>query len=200
MFNTHATTNSPPPALLHQAEYGECIILLHGLIRTPRSMHKAAETFESYGYQVVNQAYPSRHKKIPELAQEALPQAIAQCLPAQKIHFMTHSLGGILLRFHFSQNALPQLGRVVMLGPPNQGSEVVDKLHSIPGFGILNGPAGQQLGTDRKHSIPLQLGKVDYEVGIIAGNSSLNPFLSALLPGDDDGKVSVERTDRKSVV
>ncbi|MBU3916540.1 alpha/beta hydrolase, partial [bacterium] len=82
-------------------------------------------------------------------------------------------------------------GRVVMLSPPNQGSEVIDKLGSAPGFFWFNGPAGQQLGTGMD-SIPLKLGKVDFKLGVITGNKSINLILSLLIPGDDDGKVSIE--------
>ena len=80
-----------------------------------------------------------------------------------------------------------------MLGPPNQGSEVVDKLQSMPGFYMLNGDAGTQLGT-APSSVPMRLGKANFNLGIIAGNRSVNWILSLLIPGDDDGKVGVQRT------
>jgi hypothetical protein len=80
-----------------------------------------------------------------------------------------------------------------MLGPPNQGSEVVDKMANVPGFHFINGDAGLQLGT-QSNSVPMSLGAADFDLGIIAGTSSINLILSALIPGDDDGKVSVERT------
>ena len=76
---------------------------------------------------------------------------------------------------------------------PNQGSEVVDKLHEFPGFYFLNGDAGLQLGTGQL-SVPNTLGDAEFDVGIIAGNKSINLMLSQLIPGTDDGKVSVERT------
>jgi hypothetical protein len=79
-----------------------------------------------------------------------------------------------------------------MLGPPNKGSEVVDKLGEMPGFYQLNGPAGMQLGTG-PDSVPNALGTADFDLGIIAGTSSINWMLSSLIPGDDDGKVSVQR-------
>ncbi len=80
-----------------------------------------------------------------------------------------------------------------MLAPPNQGSEVVDNWKNVPGYSLLNGPAGAQLGTGPA-SVPLSLGPVTYPVGIIAGDKTLNPILSLSLPDPDDGKVSVERT------
>ena len=80
-----------------------------------------------------------------------------------------------------------------MLGPPNQGSEVVDRMRDIPGAGFISGRAGMQLGTD-KDSIPSKLGAVDFELGVIAGVGTINPWMSRMLPGYDDGKVTVERT------
>ena len=109
------------------------------------------------------------------------------------MHFVTHSLGGILVRVYLENNQLENLGRVVMLAPPNGGSQVVDRMVGTPGFTWLNGPAGAQLGTDEA-SIPSQLGPVDFEVGIIAGTKTINFMLSQYLPNPDDGKVSHERT------
>jgi hypothetical protein len=112
---------------------------------------------------------------------------------ASRIHFVTHSLGGILVREYLATHSLPALGRVVMLGPPNQGSEIVDRLGSWRLFAVINGPAGRQLGTGA-HSVPNRLGPVTYPVGVIAGHHSINWINSWLIPGPDDGKVSVART------
>ena len=110
-----------------------------------------------------------------------------------KIHFVTHSLGGILVRKYLSEQEIPNLGRVVMLGPPNQGSQAVDELGDVPGFDWLNGPAGKQLGKGPE-SVPLSLGPADFELGVIAGNRTIDPITSAVLDDPDDGKVSVEDT------
>ncbi len=102
-------------------------------------------------------------------------------------------MGGILVRQYLSQHRLNQLGRVVMLGPPNQGSQVVDKLRDWSVFRWFNGPAGVELGTDMA-SVPKTLGAAEFELGIIAGSRSINWLLSTLLPGPNDGKVTVEST------
>jgi pimeloyl-ACP methyl ester carboxylesterase len=171
----------------------ECVILLHGLARTARSMAKMAEALEQEGYYVLNVDYPSREHPIEELAASVIPAAIRDCEPdAEKIHFVAHSLGAILVRYYLAGYTPPSLGRVVMLTPPNQGSEAVDMLKSMPGFYWLNGPAGGQLGTD-EDSIPLQLPQVDYEVGVITGDKTINFILSWIIPGTDDGKVSIKR-------
>ncbi len=172
----------------------EAVVLLHGLARTKSSMSGLKKHLEKQGYIVVNMGYPSREKNIETLALSIIPVAVNRCLEhkIEKIHFVTHSMGGILVRYFLAHHPLPLLGRVVMLSPPNNGSEVVDKLKNVFVFKWLNGPAGQQLGTDI-HSIPSQLEPPDYPVGIITGDRSVNPFLSLLIPGKNDGKVSVER-------
>lgn len=172
---------------------GESVILLHGLARTARAMTKLEKALGDAGYTVINQGYPSTRHDIPELAAQTLPKALARCPEQGQIHVVTHSMGGILLRQYLSENVLPRLGRAVMLGPPNQGSEVVDRLGGWAPFRWVNGPAGNQMGTTA-NSLPVALGPVDFPLGVIAGNQTINFLLSTLLPGPNDGKVTVERT------
>jgi len=179
--------------IMNAANADDCVILLHGLARTATSMDKMALALEDQGYSVANIDYPSRKHSIQELAPMAINQGLQECSNASNIHFVTHSLGGILVRYYLKYNTISNLGRVVMLAPPNQGSEVVDKYRNVPGFAEFNGPAILQLGTD-ENSIPLQLGAVDYEVGVIAGTKTINLILSQSIPEIDDGKVSVEKT------
>ena len=178
----------------------ECVILLHGLLRSADSMNKLERRLEREGYIVVNVDYPSRKYSIQELSELAVAQGLSECekQKCSSIHFVTHSLGGILVRMYFSKNGNTDVGRVVMLGPPNQGSEVVDNLKNMPGFEMLNGPAGMQLGTDSS-SVPRSLGAVNFELGIIAGTQSINFILSMFLSNPDDGKVSVESTKVKGM-
>lgn len=174
----------------------QCVILLHGLARTSWSMSSMEQALSETGYVVVNMGYPSRTKQIQQLAMETIPQAVARCDHAQtkSIHFVTHSMGGILVRYFLKNNSLSNLGRVVMLSPPNGGSEVVDKLREYFFFQWINGPAGQQLGTD-PDSLPLRLGPVHYPVGIITGDTHhfYDWYHASVIPGKDDGKVAVER-------
>jgi triacylglycerol lipase len=173
----------------------EEVILLHGLCRTSHSMAKMERALINAGYRVQNVSYPSRTASVQKLADEAIGKAVGNCQQdgVTKIDFVTHSLGGILARSYLARHALPELGRVVMLAPPNQGSEVVDKLGWTFVFKWINGPAGNELSTGT-NSTPNQLGPVNYPVGVIAGDRSINWINSLLIPGADDGKVSIERT------
>ena len=147
------------------------------------------------GFKTRNVDYPSRTASIQTLADDAIGKAVGDCQRdgAAKIDFVTHSLGGILVRSYLARHTIPNLGRVVMLAPPNQGSEVVDKLGWLFLFKWINGPAGNELGTNA-NSTPNKLGSVNYPVGVIAGDRSINWINSVLIPGPDDGKVSIERT------
>ena len=171
----------------------ESVILLHGLARSDRSMQKMEKVLIERGYCVQNVSYASTQDNIETLAVTAIEPALDKCPQEQQIHFVTHSMGGILVRQYLEHHEIENLGRVVMLGPPNKGSEVVDKLGDFPGFHFINGDAGLELGTGES-SVPNQLGQANFDLGIIAGTSSINLILSSMIPGVDDGKVSVENT------
>jgi len=165
------------------------VVLLHGLGRSPLTFRYAEQRLRRAGFATTNLGYPSRRAPI-----EALADWVAERLPAGAgpLHFLTHSLGGIVLRCLVQRRRPEHLGRVVMLGPPNGGSQLATRLQQRWYYRRLMGPAGQQIGTDPA-SVPRLLGPVDFPLGVIAGNRSIDPF-RFLVEGVSDGKVSLEET------
>ena len=179
--------SSPPP------DGAESVIVVHGLGRTPASMVILVSRLKSAGFRVVSFGYPSTSEPMEALV-DRLQAEVARCCgsEAETVHFVTHSMGGVLVRSYLSQQPQAHWGRVVMLSPPGQGSELVDAFADSPLLRSVLGPAGSKLGTDSA-SIPSQLGPVRFRLGIIAGDRSLNPLGSWLIPGPDDGKIGVDR-------
>jgi len=173
---------------------GEAVVVLGGLGPNLNFMGRLKRHFADAGYRVIDVDYPSTHHGIETLANEQLAPALEHVAfdPAQPVHFVTLSMGGIIARAYLKKHRPPNLGRVVMLAPPNHGSEVADFFQSWPLFRNRFGPAGLELTTDAD-STPNQLGPADYEVGVIAGDySALDPWFAWMFSGPNDGKVSVE--------
>ncbi|NOY69635.1 MAG: alpha/beta hydrolase [Deltaproteobacteria bacterium] len=170
----------------------EFVILLHGMGRTRHSMRTLARHLKKAGYTTINDGYPSTAKTVSVIAETDLAPMVDKCKKtgAEKIHIVTHSLGGIVVRRYLQGHSLPEGSRIVMISPPNHGSEIADVLRHIPLYRWIYGPAGAELGTG-PDSVPNRLAPVDAEIGIITGDRSLNPLFSRMLAGKNDGKVSV---------
>lgn len=151
----------------HSPDY---VILLHGYLRTKRSMKTLEHNLSALGYRVINVQYPSRKKSIQRIADEHLLPAIQNAITKKniKIHFVTHSMGGIVVRYFLTKYTLDNLGKVIMLAPPNHGAKLADWFGSIVFLKSFFGPALQQLQTHHK-SLPNTLDAPTYEVGIVAG-------------------------------
>lgn len=174
---------------------GRCVILLHGLARTWRSMRPVGKALGAAGWQVVNNGYPSRSATVEELSGH-VATAFDECRDLvasdRDIDVVTHSMGGMLLR-QWAKESSTNFGRAVMLGPPNQGSELVDRIGETIPFRLVNGPAGRQLGTDAE-AIWRRLPAVGFELGVIAGRGEEGGYLGRHVASPNDGKVSVEST------
>jgi len=173
----------------------DCVVLLHGLWRTELSMKPLEWGLAEAGFAVVNASYPSLSFPIEELATIAVEEGVGECraLGSDQIHFVTHSLGGILVREYLAHRDIKGLGRVVMLGPPNQGSQAADYVHSLDILRPFTPVAVAQLGTGVQ-SVPRQLGPVNFELGVIAGTAGELSVMPGAPEEASDGTVAVAET------
>lgn len=174
-------------------EAHETVVLLHGLGRSHWSMIPLQSRLEDAGYRVANLGYPSTRLDPDRLVTYVEAEVAKCCADADRVSFVTHSLGGILVRGYLAKHRPTNLGRVVMLAPPNRGSELVDEFRAWPLFSWILGPTAIRLGTDAD-SYPNRLPPADFDVGVIAGTASINPLGSAILPRGNDGTVSIAST------
>ena len=171
------------------------VVLLHGISRTARSFGKMETALVGAGFVTLNLDYASRRKPLAALAEDIHPDIdrFADGIDGA-IHLIGHSMGGLLARTYLAKYRPQRLGRVVMLGTPNGGSEIADSLKNFRPYRAWFGPSGQQLGTQRDDATHALLPAVDYPVGIIAGDRSVDPLSAIFLPRPHDGRVSVANT------
>jgi triacylglycerol lipase len=175
------------------AEEPDCVVLLHGIGMRSFVMNRLESALQADGYRVVNLSYPSRHMPFEELAGEYLPAQLKDhdTTRAPRLHFVTHSMGSLIVR-KFIQHARPaNLGRVVMIGPPNHGSTAADEAKENALLSRFLGGNLVRLGTG-EDAIVRTLGPADFDVGIIAGEVVVNPVFDRVLAGKNDGAVTVE--------
>ncbi len=178
-------------AASNDASAGDYVILLHGAGRTHVSLNLMAAYLRGHGYRVINARFQSAGLSIEQIADSYFPELIGSLNPHAKVHFVAHSMGGIILRQYLSTHTLTNLGRVVMVAPPNHGSEIVDRVKTVP---VLKAALGQrllELGTGPR-DLPRRLGPANFDCGIIAGDFSANPLTSWFLHSANDGRVTVE--------
>lgn len=172
----------------------EGVVLLHGLARTPRSLRHMERALQRDGFATLNLGYESRKYPLEVLVGGIDAGIVPFAADLDALHFVTHSMGGLLARLYLARHRPPQLKRVVMLGTPNGGSEVADFLKDFPPYCAFYGPAGQQVGTQRRELFSA-LPAPDYAIGIIAGIRTIDPIASYfIVPRPNDGRVSVANT------
>lgn len=174
----------------------EVVVLLHGIARTRLSLRPLEHLLAAAGYRTENLTYPSRRLSLEGIADWLHPR-LASAWRAERVHFVTHSMGGLVAaRYLAAHGNHERTGRVVMLAPPNGGSEVADALHRLPPYRWLYGPAGQELTTSaRAGAMPPY-----YELGIIAGTrGGLYPLGRLFIRGAHDGRVSVASSKHPSM-
>lgn len=175
-----------------RATPGDYVVLVHGLSRSAKCFCKMERCLRDSGYAVFTIDYPSTQGDIQTLTAKYIEPVIRDSCQdkAKQVHFVTHSMGGILVRYYLASRNPQRIGRVVMLSPPNRGSEMVDFLRKTYIVPKLLGPAYLQLATD---GFVRKIEETNHEIGVITGTRSINWLNSIIIDGDDDGKVSVER-------
>ncbi len=177
---------------------GDYVIILHGIARSSKHMESLAHNLEKEGFQVINLDYPSTSHNIEDLTDIIHKEISSRIISNKKMHFVGYSMGGLMVRALIHKYEYSNLGKVVQLAPPNQGSEIADLLKNFWPYKKIYGPAGQQLITDQS-SIKHLLGDVTYDLGVIAGDTAIDPICWSIIPGKNDGKVSIERTKLKGM-
>lgn len=182
-----------PAAFAAEAKEPQCAVLLHGIGMRGFVMGRLEKALRAEGYRVVNVTYPSREMPFEQLVGEYLAGVLKEhdVARAPRLDFVTHSMGSLLVR-KLIQDARPaNLGRVVMIGPPNHGSTVADWVAQNRLLGAFMGENLVRLGTG-EDAITRTLGPADFEVGIIAGEVAINPVFAQILGGKNDGAVTVD--------
>jgi pimeloyl-ACP methyl ester carboxylesterase len=171
----------------------EIVVLLHGIFRTKRSMRTLEKALIKQGYQVLNMGYPSTKKRITEIASVIFDEMNQiSSISEYKIHFVAYSMGCLVVRELLAKHPINNVGNIVMIAPPNQGSEVADFLENNFLYKHFYGPAGMELTTHFARLNPFP--RVQHRFGVIAGNVCLDPISYFILPKDNDGKVTIEST------
>ena len=167
---------------------GSRVVLLHGLWRSVWAMEEPARFLNDRGFETLNLPYPSFRQSMDDIvdhiAREIGPSS-------KRTHFVTHSMGGIVLRCLAKRYPELITGKVVMLAPPNQGSEIIDWLEDSPLGRLSLGPGGMSLSTSR---VPREVPPFDreHDVSVIMGSKNIVPVFDCLLEGENDGVVTVE--------
>ncbi len=177
---------------------GDYVVVLHGIGRSSKHMKSLAKSLENEGFLVINLDYPSTSYNIEDLTDLIHTSISNQITQKQKVHFVGYSMGGLMVRALIHKYKYPNLGKVIQLAPPNHGSEIADLLKNFWPYKKIYGPAGQQLITDQSLNKHL-FGEVNYDLGIIAGNRAIDPICWAIIPGENDGKVSLKSTKLKDM-
>ncbi len=176
----------------------QLIFLIHGINSSPKDFKKMETAFKSYDYKVINFGYHSKVYTVNQIADNFLKRKIASVSQNDTINFITHSLGAIVLRAYLRDNKPKNIGKIVMIAPPNQGSEVANFFKDFFLYKIFYHKSGASLSYNgiKKLALP---NCDNYFCGIIAGTHTQLPFFSIFIKGEDDGKISVERTKLKGM-
>lgn len=189
--SANPANSEEPGATAVEQEKREVVFLLHGIGKGPYDMALVERALRRRGYEVVNWQYPSRKKSLENIAD--LLHERMQKYDGRRVSFVTHSMGGIVVRTYLNKYKPANPGRLVMIAPPNQGAFLADLFGNWLAYRLILGPAGQQLRQGEQGACA-SAGSPCCEFGIIAGGTGRARGMNPLVPGDNDGTISVECT------
>lgn len=188
-----ACASYPPPGKL-TGKGSDVVVLVHGFDKDWRAMEAMADFLRAHDYRVINLDYPTRSLRAGPILAILAGELKGCCADARRVDFVGHSFGGILIRDYLAHHPVPNLGRVVLIATPNGGSEFADFIENdVPWLRRTLGPLLAEMGTG-PDDLPAKLPRPSYPVGVIAGDLTHNPLGAWILPGPDDGAVSVAST------
>ncbi len=193
VFSTSIATSCLRYTTSTRPKNKEFVVFIHGFADRPYTMWKIEKQLQKEGYSVLNFDYSSTKWTMDTIVVRLHDEIVDKCKNAEKIHFVTHSYGGLIIRAYLSQYLAEIYGRLVMIAPLNQGSIIVEQFEDVPVFKKIYGPVLEKLGKDpddyfMKYPIP------EIPFGIIAGGLNNKYGFNPLIPGDDDGTLAVEET------
>jgi hypothetical protein len=177
---------------------GHLVILLHGMGRSPVLFRDMERALRTAGFDAVAISYPSLTKDIAGHADQ-VEHLLEGARDVEKVSFVSHSLGGLVVREVLSRSGAPgahtwrdelALGRVVMIAPPNQGSELAESVADLPPYHWIGGPAAGEIAAGP----PFAPVSPEIEVAIIAGGTDGGNGFNPLLSENNDGVVTVSET------
>ncbi|PCJ54906.1 MAG: hypothetical protein COA70_04240 [Planctomycetota bacterium] len=169
------------------------VILLHGIADSRLSFWRLEDKLKQDGWQVAALSYPSTHQSLQQHA-DHLAEVVEHLRGYRSVHFVTHSLGGIVVRRFLADGGVWQqrisIKRIVMIGPPNQGAVFAEKVEAFPPYTWIFGDAGKSLTPSAMKSLPAP----EMPFLVIAGSRGNKDGWNPVLQGDDDFVVRVEET------
>ncbi len=176
-----------------QSTEDHLILLIHGIGRSTGTFTNMKAAMLQQGHAAVSVSYPSTRRSIEAHAAQ-IARLISNLENTKRISFVTHSMGGLVVRKLLARNddwkTKITVDSIVQIAPPNQGSAIARWLKDNPLYKTVSGPAGQELTPEATARLP----PLKHVFSIIAGGRNTEKGYNPLLPGDDDGTVSVKET------